>query len=603
MSLAELARAPRPIAEVGGKAYNLARLIAAGARVPGGWVIGASSPEPADTAVFRGERFAVRSSSPSEDRADRVAPGVFASVVDVGRDRLAAAIAEVRASATGELAALYARVTGSEPNPAMAVIVQRYVEPDRAGTVYTRAPGRPSALVIEPRDGAPIEIDRTAEPPDAWADLVAACLEAEAALGLDDGADIEWVEAASEIWLVQARALPPAPALERPPPEVFDFARADPSITWRLDLAHNPEPLSPAQQGLVELVVDRCGARLALARGWLYEAAGEPGDSSSGAGGDLEALFFSDVEPAADARLSKLEAAPPDLEAALDAFAEIHARYGEVAAALSSARRRAGRRGRSGSARAQAIALAGDSRAAAFTRERAARLAALDPAAFYRPYATAWDVAAPAIEPPSPGEPGTSSGVWLADLCAAIAELDDRLFYRAQRLVRRALLARGIGDDVFWLPLDDVRANALADAPARAATARAEHDRARALWMPIQVRGDDAVDRGVGLDRRALHGRGFGGRATGRILKLPASAIPAGAIVAAIDLTPADALGARQAAGIALEAGSLLGHGAAMARELGIPIVVRIPGLCRIVADGERVVLAGDAGVLLREAG
>lgn len=602
ISLAELARAPRPIAEVGGKAFNLARMVAAGIAVPEGWVIPASDTGSIDAAALGGGRYAVRSSSPIEDRPERVAPGVFASIVDVGPGELDAAVAAVRASATGELAALYAEATGAKLPPSMAVIVQRFIRPDRAGTVYTRAPGRPDTLVIEARGRAPISIDRADGPPPRWAPLIDACLAAESALELD-AADVEWVERGAEVYLVQARPLPLSPALERPPASAFDFARADPETTWRLDLAHNPAPLSPAQQGLVELVVDRSGARLALACGWLYQAV-SPRDPHSGAeaDADLESLFFEQVEPEADALLSGLESAPPDLEPALDGFARVHELYGRVTGALSAARRRAAGRGRPGSIRTQALALSGDPRAAPSTRERARRLAALAPAELYAPYATGWDVAAPPIkQPPEPTSPAPSgSGVWSDDLCAAIGELDDRLFYRAQAAVRRALLATGLGDDAFWLPLADVRAGAVSSAAARADAARALHERQAALWMPVEARGDALLDRAVGLDRRALRGRGFGGRATGRILKLPASTIPGGSVVAAVELTPADALAARQASGIVLEAGSLLGHGAAMARELGIPIIVQVPGLCRIVTDGEPVVLDGEAGVLLR---
>jgi phosphohistidine swiveling domain-containing protein len=182
-----------------------------------------------------------------------------------------------------------------------------------------------------------------------------------------------------------------------------------------------------------------------------------------------------------------------------------------------------------------------------------------------------------------------------------VAELDDRLFYRAQHQVRRALLDLGLGDDVFWLPLDDVRAGSLEHLASRADSARRLHAHQQRLWMPAEVRGDERVDRPAGIDRNTLRGRGLGGRARGRVYKLPISRpISTDAIITAVDLTPADALAVRQATGVALEAGSLLGHGAAMARELGIPIVVQIPGLCRIVEDGEPVALDGETGLLVR---
>ncbi|MBW2528749.1 MAG: phosphoenolpyruvate synthase [Deltaproteobacteria bacterium] len=54
------------------------------------------------------------------------------------------------------------------------------------------------------------------------------------------------------------------------------------------------------------------------------------------------------------------------------------------------------------------------------------------------------------------------------------------------------------------------------------------------------------------------------------------------------------------AAGILVERGSSLSHSAIVARELGIPAVVGVPGLLQIVTDGERVKLDGGAGTVER---
>ncbi len=53
-------------------------------------------------------------------------------------------------------------------------------------------------------------------------------------------------------------------------------------------------------------------------------------------------------------------------------------------------------------------------------------------------------------------------------------------------------------------------------------------------------------------------------------------------------------------AGLMVERGSTLSHSAVLARELGIPAVVGIPGLTRTVADGERVRLDGRTGIVQR---
>ncbi len=52
--------------------------------------------------------------------------------------------------------------------------------------------------------------------------------------------------------------------------------------------------------------------------------------------------------------------------------------------------------------------------------------------------------------------------------------------------------------------------------------------------------------------------------------------------------------------GLLIERGSTLSHSAVIARELGIPAVVGVPGLLSIVTDGERVRLDGAAGTVER---
>ncbi len=54
------------------------------------------------------------------------------------------------------------------------------------------------------------------------------------------------------------------------------------------------------------------------------------------------------------------------------------------------------------------------------------------------------------------------------------------------------------------------------------------------------------------------------------------------------------------AAGILVERGSTLSHSAVVARELGIPAIVGVPGLLEHVRDGERVILDGAAGTVER---
>src|SRR5688572_18456460 len=108
--LSELARTGAP-RRVGGKASNLARLVAAGLPVPEGLVVSPPSGTPVARAAEElaalarphlaglGPRLAVRSSASVEDGVEGSAAGLFVSCTDVGVDDLAAAIEEVLRSA------------------------------------------------------------------------------------------------------------------------------------------------------------------------------------------------------------------------------------------------------------------------------------------------------------------------------------------------------------------------------------------------------------------------------------------------------------------------------------------------------------------------
>lgn len=56
-----------------------------------------------------------------------------------------------------------------------------------------------------------------------------------------------------------------------------------------------------------------------------------------------------------------------------------------------------------------------------------------------------------------------------------------------------------------------------------------------------------------------------------------------------------------KAAGIVMETGGFLSHGATVAREYGIPAVVNIPGVMKVVRDGDSLIVDGDTGEVFRE--
>jgi pyruvate,water dikinase len=54
----------------------------------------------------------------------------------------------------------------------------------------------------------------------------------------------------------------------------------------------------------------------------------------------------------------------------------------------------------------------------------------------------------------------------------------------------------------------------------------------------------------------------------------------------------------RTAAAVVLEMGSMLSHGAIVAREYGVPAVVNVEGATRRLADGAEVTVDGGRGVV-----
>lgn len=139
-------------ADVGGKAWNLARLVAAGSPVPPFFVITAdvagSALTPALEALLAsalrslgGGPVAVRSSAVGEDGAAASFAGQFETVLGVAPAVADVwdAVRHVWASADSEHARRYLRERG-QAAARMAVVVQRMVEPEAAGVAFTADP-------------------------------------------------------------------------------------------------------------------------------------------------------------------------------------------------------------------------------------------------------------------------------------------------------------------------------------------------------------------------------------------------------------------------------------------------------------------------------
>ena len=159
--------------------------------------------------------------------------------------------------------------------------------------------------------------------------------------------------------------------------------------------------------------------------------------------------------------------------------------------------------------------------------------------------------------------------------------------------------------DIQWLEWGEVR---------ELAAGRLEHPdelvaRRRAQWAehaqapepPTFLLGDEGVE--VTDSGRSLSGLGISaGRATGTVRVVrsldQASRLRAGEILVARATDPGWTPLFLLASGVVLELGSMLSHGAVVAREYGLPAVVNVPGALEVLRDGQRVTVDGTRGLV-----
>jgi len=77
--------------------------------------------------------------------------------------------------------------------------------------------------------------------------------------------------------------------------------------------------------------------------------------------------------------------------------------------------------------------------------------------------------------------------------------------------------------------------------------------------------------------------------------------VPTGSILVAPSTDPAWTVLFPRLAGMVLENGGQLSHGAVVAREYGLPAVAGIPGVTSILHDGDTVIVDGTTGTVTRE--
>ena len=187
------------------------------------------------------------------------------------------------------------------------------------------------------------------------------------------------------------------------------------------------------------------------------------------------------------------------------------------------------------------------------------------------------------------------------------------LLREGSRLVARGLL--GHADEIFWLPLDLVRREARHEEArgeptlTRAETARLIDD-ARRADVDARKAPPSLADAGRATDAPGLvRGRsGAGGVCIGRVklwneadadAERGAELDAEPTVIVARTILPTE-LPLIAAAALVVETGGPLDHVAAQARERGIPAVVGAVGALTAFAEGDRVLVDGDAGLVAR---
>lgn len=594
------------------KAATLHRLRRAGLPVPPGFVI------PLDLAALDRPEVAaaladlltagpaiVRSALADEDAEAASRAGLGRSIAG----------AHTPGAVRSALAAIAADAAPARPGD--AAIVQHQVDA-RALAVIAREGRWPAVIELFPPDheamsrGTP---SRAAAPLDEWDDPAAPALLAllpaiDAAIEGGVGVDVEVaIDREGRPWVVQARPLtrslePGFPAFLA---ALVDAGDPLPGGRWALDAEHNPAPLSPAHAWLIgHIACRRPGrARDRVLAGWLYTPKGTPpppppADALTSPPAAL-ALLQGALLPAARGRLAALDARltdadPPRL---LDAFTA--ADEGLLAVFDDYARLAPARR-----------------RAAPTLPPAATPRCLVDRRRFADVLPTAWDIASPtlaelepALADPTDAPAPAPLPADEADAALLLGELDDHLFALGlapwRRLYLRAAALLGIDRaDIFALTPPELRRALLRGAapPGLIAARQAEARHRASLRPPLALR-DGAPIPAVPHDRLAGHGIGLApvvGPVAHRrdLAELLARPPPAASIVVLPTLTAHAALVLERlhVAAVVTTHGGALGHGALIARELGLTALLGCPG-SQGLADGARVRVDPRAGRLI----
>ena len=188
-----------------------------------------------------------------------------------------------------------------------------------------------------------------------------------------------------------------------------------------------------------------------------------------------------------------------------------------------------------------------------------------------------------------------------------LADVKEAVVGMSERLVERG--AADVPDDVWyldWPELLDASEGAMPDARKDVSRRRAAHARHQRLAPPMIVTSDGEIPsvdyRHDGAPDGALLGNPVSGgtaEGTARVVRDPQQdELAPGEILVAEFTDPGWTPLFINAAGLVLEVGGALTHGAVVAREYGIPAVVGVRGATEAIRSGQRVRVDGTRGVV-----
>jgi pyruvate,water dikinase len=198
---------------------------------------------------------------------------------------------------------------------------------------------------------------------------------------------------------------------------------------------------------------------------------------------------------------------------------------------------------------------------------------------------------------------------WKNEIVRQLAVLRRALLTLGDRLHKGGVLS--LADDVFFLELGEIEALAEGradfDAKPRIASRRAEYERNKACTPPPVVVGrfdpqkhalpriDDATKelKGIGVSPGVVTGKAR------VILRTDDHGhVEAGEILVAPFTDPAWTPYFLPTAGVVMDQGGILSHGAIIAREYGIPAVVNVGPASRLIRTGQTLRVDGDRGTV-----